>query len=744
MLQYFETLTDDSGNSLLGAIATVTNYPSGTLASIFNTNGTASPVANSTVVADITGQISFYAPDGAYTIVYSYKGTPYKTKTPVQLLDPMGLVTATDTGGAANTYVVTNSAYPASLYTGLKATFTAAHTNSGASTFNLNATGAQPIVQAGGAALTAGAITTGGIYNLQWTGAAWQLINSVITAAIIGGALYPVLAVELATVTATQYPYGDVRRYGAVGGGVTDDSVAFQSAGTVSGLFPMIIPFIAGGYLVNTPVVLPANAQVFGNNYPLLFSTVAGSHIMSSTGNAGLTVRGVNFQGLNSTTVPLAGFGGFAAANTGLLTAANCTDVRITDCGFSTFYNCVTTQGCTRVWTTKNRLQHWLFIGALGAQSSYIFVDENIFDTCDQNGAVVAYACNITGDQNGGHTSQFVSFCNNIVRNVPSWDAFGSHDVDGLRVIGNDCRNVRHGIDVGHLVSTNFVQNVVISDNYIEGPAVDTWGGAAAEIGAIICEGFDATHRVAGCKISDNEIKNFFNVAGMVGGGQGAACIIAAYADDASISDNIITNCATLSGGAVIPQSTGIYLTGTCNRPSVTGNSLQGNTFNRGGIRTNALTFDILTIVGNEGIYTTASTPHVNHINGVGGILNVNSNPTNSTVPYLESGSSSTNTSNYTLAGSGNAATAVSNNSTIPTAFGFVQCTVAAGSTGNILAPGIAPGQEIVILNESGANTITMAAAGTSNVADGVGCVIAVNSYKRFVWSAATSLWYHS
>src|SRR5271156_4739745 len=115
MLQYFETLTDDSGNSLLGATVTVTNYPSGSLASIYNTNGTASPVANSTVVSDITGQISFYAPDGAYTLTYAYKSTVYKTKSPVQMLDPMGLVQVTDTG-AVNALVVTSAAYPVGLY----------------------------------------------------------------------------------------------------------------------------------------------------------------------------------------------------------------------------------------------------------------------------------------------------------------------------------------------------------------------------------------------------------------------------------------------------------------------------------------------------------------------------------------------------------------------------------------------------------------------------------------------------
>ena len=287
------------------------------------------------------------------------------------------------------------------------------------------------------------------------------------------------------------------------------------------------------------------------------------------------------------------------------------------------------------------------------------------------------------------------------------------------------------------------MENIVIANNYIEGPASDTWGGTGAEIGAIVVGGYDATHRVAGAIINGNLIKDFFNVSGMVGGGFGAGCIAVANTDDANVSDNIITNCATLSGGSVIPQSTGMFFTGTCNRLTIVGNSIQGNTFNRGGLRTNALTFDVLTIVGKLPASTrrprltmSRSSPALED--------NVNSNPTNSTLPYTESSTTTTVTSNATLAGSGNTATAVTNSSTIPTAFGFVRCTAAGATTGNILTAGIAPGQECAIINNSGSNSITMAASGTSNVADGVSCVIAANSYKRFIWNADTSLWYHS
>lgn len=85
MLQYYETLQDESGNALLGATVTVYAYPANSLAPIYQTNSTALPIAGSVVSADITGQVSFFAPDGLYNLVYSYNATIYKTKFQVSI-----------------------------------------------------------------------------------------------------------------------------------------------------------------------------------------------------------------------------------------------------------------------------------------------------------------------------------------------------------------------------------------------------------------------------------------------------------------------------------------------------------------------------------------------------------------------------------------------------------------------------------------------------------------------------------
>lgn len=65
--------------------------------------------------------------------------------------------------------------------------------------------------------------------------------------------------------------------------------------------------------------------------------------------------------------------------------------------------------------------------------------------------------------------------------------------------------------------------------------------------------------------------------------------------------------------------------------------------------------------------------------------------------------------------------------------------------TGVIVAAGTTDGQQLTIINESAAvNTITMAAAATSNVADGTSTVIAGLTSASFVWGATSARWFHN
>lgn len=69
--------------------------------------------------------------------------------------------------------------------------------------------------------------------------------------------------------------------------------------------------------------------------------------------------------------------------------------------------------------------------------------------------------------------------------------------------------------------------------------------------------------------------------------------------------------------------------------------------------------------------------------------------------------------------------------------------TTSGAVTGVILQAGTYANQPCVVVNES-ANSITFAAVGTSNVADGTSAVIAANRCMIFRWDAGTSKWYHA
>jgi hypothetical protein len=72
-----------------------------------------------------------------------------------------------------------------------------------------------------------------------------------------------------------------------------------------------------------------------------------------------------------------------------------------------------------------------------------------------------------------------------------------------------------------------------------------------------------------------------------------------------------------------------------------------------------------------------------------------------------------------------------------------VRVSPAAAVTGVILGAGSVDGQRVTISNEAtAANTITFAAAGTSNVADGTSSVIAGLTARSFVWVANSSRWF--
>lgn len=386
-------------------------------------------------------------------------------------------------------------------------------------------------------------------------------------------------------------------------------------------------------------LVMPyGNTSMRGARGARIKHTTAGRGIVSGVNLTGVSIKGVQFEGLGSATLPLDSIGGYSSGITGLVTLTGCTDVEIERCAASGFYNLISTINCIDLDVTRNRLTSWMLYGVMASLSDRFTIDHNYIVGCDQAGAANGYGVSATGNEAGGNPQEGCSVSFNTIRGIPSWDGIMTHDVSGLRVIGNDIRDVRIGIDLGHNIATNVVRDLIVALNYIESTTTNTWGATPGAHNGILVTGYDASNLVDGASIIGNEVKNFFNTVGMVGSG-GPSHITVQFCDRAVIQGNRVRN-----GGAVIGAS-GIYVVGGNNGLVVSGNSVEG-TMAPGGIRLASVTAETATITGNSikqtntadrGVYITGSTITS---------LAIGDNATNSTIPFSSATSTLTMASN--------------------------------------------------------------------------------------------------
>jgi hypothetical protein len=88
---------------------------------------------------------------------------------------------------------------------------------------------------------------------------------------------------------------------------------------------------------------------------------------------------------------------------------------------------------------------------------------------------------------------------------------------------------------------------------------------------------------------------------------------------------------------------------------------------------------------------------------------------------------------------------ATGNTITLPTGGKNKRLSASGGAaTGVILTAGSVDGQELTLFNLEATNTITFAAAGTSNVADGTSAVIPALRAIRLTWDATSARWYRT
>jgi len=389
-----------------------------------------------------------------------------------------------------------------------------------------------------------------------------------------GLALNQTAAEVTAGVTPTNYSYppGDVRRYGAVGDGVTDDSTAFANAALVSGTYPIILTHTT--YLVNTPFVLPSGGSIFSDSrQAVIKTTVAGNHIVSATSSSNITLYSITLQGANSYTQSTFSIGGFQAIDTGLATFANCTNVRVYDCEFSTFPVGVSCLQCNKVFVTHNYCHNWFYYGILGSLSTEASFDFNVMDTSDCNAVVL-----FTGAPNAGATSatlatawgyttgvygvSFIETASGTVRELRGVTLTnGQTTATWSTALVNNCNAQTNGNSYGISITGNEAGGVPtkgcsISFNRIWN--VPSWDGIMS-------------HDINGLTIVGNDIRN-------VRTGIDLSLFTNTFDRNLSIANNYIEATTQDLWNGVAASSSGIILDGASSTITFTGAPLAGAT----------------------------------------------------------------------------------------------------------------------------------------------------------------------
>lgn len=366
--------------------------------------------------------------------------------------------------------------------------------------------------------------------------------------------------------------YVNIKEFGAVGDGITDDTVAIQDAiDSIASGGGVFFPF--GVYIVSDQITIPSSLILLGNNATITYETpsVMGSsaaffYINTSISN--VTIRGITFNGKGTWSDEVFpypyGSGnvtGFSNNQIGVYVGNNSEKVNILECSFTGV--------------------KW---GVFFRDSSLCVCENNNFDDIGM-AAIVVEDCDVVKINNNritsvlgnmttpGQTSiDYSCFADGIYLHGSSNITVSNNSITDCKRIGIVLEGSGEQSSAGYLVN-NLNENIIISGNIITN--MNSSRGAEYN-GAIWSESWRSKNS---CLVTENICNNI----GALQGSNEAWGITAAYL---TVSSNIIqgydkgirANNSKIYFNTVEFNTVGIYL--GAQAPDVTGPSYIINIFN--------------------------------------------------------------------------------------------------------------------------------------------------------------------
>lgn len=337
-----------------------------------------------------------------------------------------------------------------------------------------------------------------------------------------------------------------VKDFGAVGDGVTDDTVAIQAAfnsGATS------IYYQAGTYLQDTIVIPTAVKRVWGTG--VVKQRATNTRIFEATNSTGIDIDGLRIQGNYA-----AGQVTSSAANRGLV-FTSCTGVRVRGCYISNIQDiAVHLIGCDRCVIEGN---HFNLIGeavyARGTSDSVIAnntIDTTIFDD-------TVFTIAISLESTDGHAygiSDHIAILGNTIKGFKNAQGIMAHAATNVTISGNTVNDPVLGISVNPFNATDTCSYISITGNTVN--CITALVGYSGGNDGIICQAGGATPDITDVTISGNVVINANRAENAAGQGG----IRVGYTKRVAITGNVIS----------AAQRNGIYLVDSEDSVTITGN----------------------------------------------------------------------------------------------------------------------------------------------------------------------------